>query len=92
MPTPRPTQISIGAVRRVPGMPVAAGTDALRGVRDGLAAAGTAVTPERMPARLDLAGLHIRLRDGAGAHEIAEAVRRAVDAAIAERLHREGTK
>ena len=79
----RPPQISIGSVRRRPGVPAAASADAVRGARDGLAAA--AATVQAPSGLLRLPRLAVRLREGAGAGEIAEAVRRAIAAAISRK-------
>ncbi len=76
----RPPQISIGSVRRRPDVPAAAAADAVRGAQDGLAAAAAAV--QAPSGLLRLPRLGVRLRAGAGAGEIAEAVRRAIAAAI----------
>jgi hypothetical protein len=86
MPSPvsPPAQVSIGSLRRQPGTPTAGSGDAVQGLRDGLAGIGATVTG--VPSgRLQLPALSIRLRPGAGAREIAEAVRRAIDAAIRQR-------
>ncbi len=88
MPSPisPPARISIGSLRRQLGTAAAASADAVQGLRDGLAGFDAAVAAQRGPsARLLLPALSIRLRPGAGARDIAEAVRRAVDAAIRER-------
>lgn len=80
-------RISIGSMHRQPGAPAAGSAEAVQGLRDGLAGIGAAVATQRVLAgRVQLPALSIRLRPGAGAREIAEAVRRAVDTAIRERL------
>jgi hypothetical protein len=82
--TPSPTRILIGTLRRRPDTPAVGSAEALRGLRDGLAAAAVMVD-QTAPGRLQLPALSIRLRSSARSPQIAEAVRRAVDAAIQER-------
>ena len=86
MPSPLspPTRISIGSLHRQPGTPSAGSADAVQGLRDGLAGIGATVTGVSS-GRLQLPALNIRLRPGAGAREIAEAVRRVIDGAIRQR-------
>lgn len=75
-----PPQISIGTVLSRPGVSPGASAEALQGVRDGLAAA--AAVAQASSGHRRLPRVEIRLRQGAGANEIAQAVRRAVVAAI----------
>jgi hypothetical protein len=86
-PASNPTRVSIGSLRRQPGTAAAASTDVIQGLRDGLAGVGVTMTVHRVPfVQLQLPALSIHLRSGASVHELAEALRRAVEAAIRERL------
>jgi hypothetical protein len=78
-------RVSIGAVRRAGPVSAAASQPALQGVRDGVAAIAGDPLP---PGRVDLRSLRVELRAGAGAAEIAAAVRDAVAAAIRDRMRR----
>jgi hypothetical protein len=84
-PRSTPARITIGSVCRQPGTPAAASADAVQGLRDGLAGLGASVMAHRVPSG-HLPPLSIRVLPGAGATEIAEAVRRAAEAAIRSRL------
>lgn len=79
MRTPALPQISIGSVGRRPGVSAAASAEALQGLESGLATAATMAGPS---GNLRLTQIAVRLRQGAGPGEIAEAVQRAIAAAV----------